>query len=103
VPFANSSFANEALDRLSKLGESLWKELQSHRIVSVNGGKRTVAFRPLACNQTRDAIDALLVEAAGLPAQFGDELKDLVQRLVLVDPRDKRRKHLHNYFTDSNS
>jgi hypothetical protein len=98
IPFARSSMTREKLGALADVGAALWEELQGHRIVSVNGGKRTIAFRPLACNKLRDVIDEILIGAAGLPGEFAGELKNFVQQTVLVDATDSRRRHLQNYF-----
>jgi hypothetical protein len=85
---------------LAALGASLWAQVQQHRIVSVNGGKQTIAFRPLALNQGRDAIDKILIEAAGLPSTFAEELSGFVLHTVVVDRTDKRRQHLQAYFNE---
>jgi hypothetical protein len=85
---------------LASLGRSLWARLQAHRFVSLNGGKQTIGFRPLGCNEERDAIDRLLVRAAGLPGSFIDELKSFVRGNALVDDVDQRRSHLMRYFPE---
>jgi len=98
ISFSRASFTPAQVKQLATLGASLWAELQNHRIVSVNGGKQTVAFRPLACNRERDAIDSLLLDAASLPPEFSDELRDFVHQTVVIDPKDSRRQHLQTYF-----
>jgi hypothetical protein len=100
IPFSRNSFATGQIKQLSALGAALWGELQEHRIISVNGGKQTIAFRSLACNRQRDAIDQLLLEAGGLPSEFSKELREFVQQTVVVDLTDKRRQHLQTYFIE---
>jgi hypothetical protein len=73
----------------------LWSALQGHRIVSINKGKQTVAFRPLACEGERDAIDDVLIAAARLPRRFKATLKAFVKDVVVVESADRRRRHLH--------
>jgi len=100
VPFHRDSFSPEQMRRLSGLGARLWKAVHSCRFTSVNRGKTSYTFRPLACNEERDAIDSVLISAAGLPADFGLELKDFVRTVVVVDEKDPGRRHLHDYFRE---
>jgi hypothetical protein len=76
----------------------LWAALQSHRIVSVNKGKQTVAYRPLACERERDAIDEILIDTAKLPKRFSQALRSFVKDAVVVDDTDARRTHLKSLF-----
>jgi hypothetical protein len=101
LPFGRDSFAKDELASLSNLGEALWGKLQDHRFTSVNGGRQTVAFRPLACNDERDAIDTILVKAAGLKEVFVTELRSFVRENAVVDSTDERRDHVGKHFTES--
>ena len=98
LPFGRSSFTAEQARALHKAAWALWTALQSHRIVSVNRGKQTIAYRPLACDDERDAIDDILLDAACLPKTFKPTLRDFVKKIVLVDGADKRRDHLKSLF-----
>jgi len=100
LPFARSSFSKPQFEQLAALGAKLWAQVQKHRIVSVNAGKQTIAFRPLALNEERDPIDRILIEAAGLPPGFAGELCDFILQTVVVDPTDRRRQHLQAYFNE---
>jgi hypothetical protein len=100
LPFVRNSFTDAQFEQLTALGAALWAQVQQHRIVSVNGGKQTIAFRPLALNQERDAIDQILIQAVGLPSAFAGELCDFVLQTVVVDPSDRRRQHLQDYFKE---
>jgi hypothetical protein len=100
VPFVRTSFTDAQFEQLTSLGAALWTQVQQHRIVSVNGGKQTIAFRPLALNQERDAIDKVLIQAAGLPPSFAAELRDFILETVVVDRNDRRRQHLQAYFNE---
>ncbi len=101
IPFGRASFAKDEFDSLSRLGDSLWQKLQGHRFTSVNGGRQTVGFRPLACNEERDAIDTILAKAAGLKEEFVTELRLFVQKNAVVDSTDKRRNHMSKHFAET--
>lgn len=98
LPFGMNSFTDAQLAALSRLGGDLWQELQQHQIVSVNKGKTTFAFRPLACEDLRDDIDSILLKAAGLPDAFRDTLRAFVTDVVVVDKTDLRRNHAMEFF-----
>jgi hypothetical protein len=100
IPFARGSFATEDYGRLTELGRQLWERVQVHRFVSLNGGKQTIGFRPLHCNEERDEIDTLLIRAAGLTSGFVEDLKSFVLNNTVVDSRDRRRIHLQEYFAE---
>lgn len=99
IPFSRSSFGPDSYGKLATLGHEMWQRLRQHRFTSVNGGKLTIGFRPLHCHEERDAIDALLLQAAGLPSEFFGELRSFVQSNTVVDATDKRRQHLNLYFS----
>ena len=101
IPFGGDSFAKDEFDSLSRLGDVLWGKLQGHRFTSVNGGRQTVGFRPLACNEERDAIDTILANAASLKEEFVTELRSFVQKNAVVDSTDKRRNHMRKYFAET--
>lgn len=98
VPFGMNSFTEAQLSALGQLGESLWQDLQQHQIVSVNKGKTTFAFRPLACEALRDEIDSILIKAAGLPVSFQSTLRLFVKDVVVIDKTDLRRNHAMEFF-----
>lgn len=100
IPFSKGSFSAEDYNELAELGRKLWDRLQAHRFLSVNGGKQTIGFRSLRCNEERDGIDTLLIQAAGLTSDFADELKGFVLNNTVVDSRDRRRIHLQEYFAE---
>jgi hypothetical protein len=101
IPFGRGSFAATDFESLATLGGTLWQKLQSHRFTSVNAGRLTVGFRPLACNQERDEIDAILARSAGLADGFVAELRAFVQRNAVVDSADERRSHVSKHFTET--
>jgi hypothetical protein len=98
IPFGISSFTVAQSESLQGLGRELWTELQKHRIVSVNRGKQTIAFRPLACDRERDEIDTILLDSANLPTSMLDVLRSFIVSTVLVDHTDARRQHLISHF-----
>jgi len=103
VPFSQQSFDETDCGDLSLLGRRLWEKLQEHRFVSLNGGKQTIGFRPLACNEELDAIDALLIRNAAVPDEFSNELRSFVRNNAVVDMEDNRRNHVQKYFSASQS
>jgi hypothetical protein len=94
VPFDNGSFTREQRKHLSTMGASLWPQLQLHRVVSVNGGRHTIAYRPVACDEAREAIDRILVSVAGIQESFSEVLGRFVRDVVVVDDNDDRRAQL---------
>jgi len=101
IPFGRDSFTKDDFDSLSRLGDLLWLKLQDHRFTSVNGGRQTVGFRPLACNEERDAIDLILTRVAGLKEEFVTELRSFVEKNAVVDSTDERRKHMRKHFAEN--
>lgn len=98
LPFGRTSFSREQMEALCAAAHGMWRSLQSHRIVSINKGKETIAFRPLACEKERDLIDSVLIDAVGLPKKFAAVLRKFVHSTVVVDEADVRRSHLKAVF-----
>lgn len=94
LPVSVCSLHNGKADQLAGLGDKLWSAVQGDRVVSLNRGKITVAYRPIRFDDMRAAIDTILVEAAGLNTRFVGELGLLVRRNVVVDEDDRRRRRL---------
>jgi hypothetical protein len=101
IPFARNSFSRRDFESLSMLGHKLWQKLQGHRFTSLNAGRLTIGFRPLACYEERDDIDAILARSAGLADSFVTELRAFVQRNAVVDSADERRSHVSKHFTET--
>lgn len=98
LPFDPGTLSNQTRTRLAALGRLLWVGLQEHQIVSHNAGRKSVAYRPLALDHIREKIDALLVESAGLPRAFVDEISSFVRTVTVVDEADPRRRELFAAF-----
>jgi predicted RNA methylase len=101
VPFGRESFTDAQFAALSSLGNALWLKLQTHRFTSLNSGRLTIGFRPLACQKERDDIDVILAKVAGLSDEFVAELRSFVQKNAVVDSTDTRRSHVSKHFTES--
>lgn len=99
IPVGVNIFSPSELEDLAAAGDNLWRALQPYQIVSVNGGRETVAYRPLACDTERDRIDHIVLRCLGLNAGFLDELKSFVRAVVVVDESDARRKHVRAHFS----
>lgn len=98
IPFGLQSFSTDQSERLIECGRTLWHSIRQDRVVSLNNGRQTIAYRPFGCETERDAIDSMLVEAAGLQAGFADELRQFVRQMVVVDENDSRRRSLRSHF-----
>jgi Eco57I restriction-modification methylase len=103
IPVGRKTFSEDEYDSLSTMGNDLWEKLKKHRFTSLNGGKRTIGFRLLACNQEVNAIDDLIIRTLGLPDSFKVELRAFVENNAVVDSNDQRRSHLQKYFSASQS
>jgi hypothetical protein len=103
IPVSKQSFTEVDFNNLGLLGDRLWQKLQEHRFISLNGGKQTIGFRPLACSGDINAIDDLLVRTLDLPSGFAAELRSFVQNNAVVDLNDHKRNHVQKYFSASQS
>jgi hypothetical protein len=90
IPFCKGSISEEEYILLSMIGDQLWREVQNHRFESINGGKLTIGFRPLSCQEERDKIDTILIKTACISINFVNELRQFVQDNAVVDYSDKR-------------
>lgn len=95
LPF-NFNALGSVRTRLMSVGNAMWHGLQSHQVVSRNAGRRTLAYRPFALDDIRDGADALVIEATGLPSQFGTELREFVRSMTIVDESDDRRRKAYS-------
>lgn len=100
IPFDRDSFSTQQRDLLVTCGRRLWSRLQDHQICSVNGGRLSIAYRPLRCEQERNHIDAILIEAVGLEQRFAAELRRFVRQVVVVDETDRRRSAMQDHFKE---
>jgi hypothetical protein len=98
IPFGQSTFNEKQSAELAGLGHALWQELRRNGTASVNGGKVTVAYRPLCYEDERDRIDATLAEAAGLSRRFAEGLREYVRRIVIIDEADSQRGTVVSHF-----
>ena len=100
LPVNDRLFAEPAKQALANLGSRLWEEVQAQRIISLNGGRQTVSYRPHASEDLRDEIDALLLEALGLEPAFLDYLRRFTRTLLFVDEHDDTRRRFTDHFND---
>ena len=100
LPFSDKLFSETGRDDLTRLGARLWDEVQTQQVVSVNGGRQTVAYRPHASESLRDEIDASLLEALGVVPDFIEYLRAFTRSVVTVDEGDGTRRRFTGYFTD---
>ena len=81
LPVNDRLFSEPAKHTLAILGARLWDSVQTQRIISVNGGRQTVSYRPHASEALRDQIDTPLVEALGLEEEFLDYLRTFARTM----------------------
>ena len=91
LPISDRLFNETQRDSLTRLGNRLWDEVQADQIVSVNGGRQTVAYRPHACESLRDEIDALILGELDVAPSFIEYLRKFVRSVVAVDDNDGTR------------
>ena len=85
LPIGAWLFEDVQKDALANLGTFLWEDLQHQQIVSINGGRQTIAYRPHGSDSLRNKIDALLVAALNLAPTFSEYLREYVRSVVTVD------------------
>ena len=97
--FRSAVFAAE----LTRLGESLWEEVSTSPVVSRNRGRTSLGFSA-ANSPKREGVDALLIEALGLPPEFTVELQHFCEsvtnaQLSSRSEQDNPRTHAHDLHT----
>ena len=100
LPVSDRLFAEPAKHALADVGSRLWERVQAQRIISINGGRQTVSYRPHASEDLRDEIDALLLSALGVEPAFLDYLRSSTRTLLFVDEHDDTRRRFTEHFSD---
>jgi len=77
-----------ALSQLAESGRLLWDAVVKNPVVSLNGGRTTLSYCPHAYPDLLDEIDRTLLEAAGLPLGFANELSTFVRDLTAAGRSD---------------
>lgn len=80
-----------AVEELAEAGRKLWAGVQISPVRSVNRGRSTLTFSPWPLWDIVQTIDALLIEALGLPEGLDSIFADLVEQNVVVDSSDHSR------------
>lgn len=89
LPFNDGIFSETDQATLTSLGSDLWDRVQDQQVVSVNGGRQTVAYRPNVGGNIRDRIDTLLIEALEIDPSFIEYLRAFTRTVVWVDEQDE--------------
>lgn len=100
LPFGDGLFDDGQRETLASLGTQLWDDVQAQQIVSVNGGRQTLAYRPHASGAMRDQIDALLLGAIDVAPDFINYLRTFTRAVVAVDEDDETRRRFTSHFAD---
>ena len=94
LPFNDQLFNKNQRDTLTRLGDRLWSNVQREQIVSINGGRKTIAYRPHSSEDLRNEIDTLLLNALGVAPSLITHLRVFARKIVAVDEYDEKRKHM---------
>ena len=100
LPFSDRLFSGAGRESLTRLGVCLWDKVQAQQVISVNGGRQTVAYRPHASDSLRDEIDVALLEALDVAPSFFDYLCAFTRSVVAVDGGDGTRRRFTGRFAD---
>lgn len=82
LPFPSQPPRKGGPGSLSTLGSEMWQELQQQQVVSVNGGRQSIAYRPCSDSSPRDQIDKVLIGRLGLPENFAAFLRTYTNAVV---------------------
>jgi len=82
IPIALSDLGASDVSELANSGSQLWAAVSTRPITSVNGGRTTVSYSPYSQQKLLSAIDARLINAAGLPHRLGLELTEMISHLT---------------------
>lgn len=88
IPVMDVLRDSPARSQLATTGQSLWKAVAEHPVVSLNGGKTTLSYCPHARPDLLDEIDRTLLEGSGLPPSFADELREFIRDLTTAGRSD---------------
>ena len=95
LPFNDRLFSSEAeRSVLTRLGFRLWDGMQDRQVVSINGDRQTVAYRPDAGELVRDEIDALLLGALDISPSFLGYLREFTRTAVKVGEEEDKHPRL---------
>lgn len=92
LPISIRGFSDEIRDRLTGLSRELWQSLLCSPVVSVNKGRQTLSFSPLANAGTIDAVDETLVTALSLPSEFPLFLRSFVAATIAAGREEESRE-----------
>lgn len=100
IPFGRDILENaECCNELRTAGADLWQRVQGDRVVSINAGRVSYAYRPLAFGSALDSIDNALIQIAGLEEQFTDVLRSFVRSTVVIDETNGKRGRMRQFFS----
>ena len=100
LPVNDRLFDAPAKHALARLGALLWEKVQAQRIISINGGRQTVSYRPHASEDVRDRIDVLLLDALDLEPGFLHHLRTFTRTMLSVAEQDFPRPRSTGHLDD---
>jgi hypothetical protein len=82
LPFGLDALLGPAAESLAECGEILSTAIKARPIISLNGGRTSLAYTPNGHDQIRRMADEALAGLAGLPMTFVDELQQFTARSI---------------------
>lgn len=99
LPF---TLPGKEISALAKLGSMLWGAVKSSPILSINSGKRTLAYPATSFASVLDQIDEIILKTMGIDPGFSKTLKEFIRKIVVVDDGDVRREKQKKRMADIN-
>ena len=98
LPLSDALLNRTEKDTLANLGARLWDDVQKEQVISINGGRQTVSYRPYVSGAIRDEIDVLLLKALNVAPTFVEHLRRFTSAVLTVDESDPTRKRFFGQF-----
>lgn len=82
LPFGVADLPIRVMEAMSEHGAALWTAIKEKPIISVNRGRKSLAYTPNGHDDRRRRLDEVLAEQMGLAPAFVDELQQFTARTV---------------------
>lgn len=92
IPFGRSVLTLPRIEAFALLGDKIWHDVRGRQVISVNAGRRSIAFSSLGIDG-RGIADEIILRAAGVGARFSQLFTDYAMRAAAVDANAAPREH----------
>ena len=92
IPYVDLLKDDNAMDKLSTLGQAIWLKTKNKAVKSLNGGKTTYSFHDTFFNSNVEAIDNLILKKINAPQIFSKEVGEIIADAVSVQINCSRTK-----------